>query len=216
MRLVSVNISAGRLLQHHGAEVTTGIFKEPTPDPVRVGTLGLEGDLQADKTVHGGEYKAVYAYSLAHYDWWRRELGRPDLAPGAFGENLTIEGLDEDDVAVGDVLAIRDVRLQAVQPRQPCFKLDLKFGDSWMGPRFVASGRYGIYFRVLQEGSLQAGNEVTFATRAAERFPVPGLARLQYALSRDPAVIRRVLQIPALVPRWRTKLLDMLASGALE
>ena len=159
MRVVSVNISAGTLIESQGRRVLTGIFKTPVTDRVRVRKHGLEGDRQADLTVHGGELKAVYSYSVANYEWWNRELGRV-LPPGMFGENLTIDGLDEGAVAVGDRFSVGTTVLEAVQPRLPCYKLGVRFGDAMMVKRFMRSGRFGTYFRVVTEGDVGAGDEV--------------------------------------------------------
>jgi MOSC domain-containing protein YiiM len=177
MRLVSVNVSAGRYVSHGGAEVLTGIFKQPVSGPVRVTRLGLDGDFQADRHNHGGVDKAVYAYALEHYDWWRQELGRSDLAPGSFGENLTIEGFDEAAVAVGDVFEVGGARLSAVQPRKPCFKLGLRLGDPSMVQRFMRSLRLGVYFRVVQEGQVEAGQPVEIVERAGDRRMLAEMGR---------------------------------------
>ncbi len=159
MDVVSVNVSAGTLIEWQGRRVLTGIFKKPVNHRVRVRKLGLDGDRQGDLTVHGGELKAVYSYSVANYEWWNRELGRV-LPPGMFGENLTIDGFDEGAIAVGDRFSVGTAILEAVQPRLPCYKLGLKFGDQMMVKRFMRSGRFGTYFRVVREGDVGAGDEV--------------------------------------------------------
>jgi MOSC domain-containing protein YiiM len=203
MRLLSVNTSPGRTVDYNGRPVLTGIFKEPVTGTVAVRRLGLEGDRQADLENHGGENKAVYAYAREHYDFWRRELGRDDLAPGAFGENLTTEGLDERDVTPGDVFEIGSALLAAVQPRQPCFKLGIKMGDMGVVERFLRSGRFGVYFRVVREGSLRVGDAMTLVTRVEPRFPLPDLLRLRYDPAPDPDDIERALVVPTLSAKWR-------------
>jgi MOSC domain-containing protein YiiM len=212
VRLVSVNVSAGRTVDYEGRPIETGIFKEPVLGPVRVRRHGLDGDRQADLENHGGEMKAVYAYALEHYDWWRDELGRADLAPGAFGENLTIAGLDEREVTPGDEVTIGTVRLAAVQPRQPCFKLGLKLGDMGVVDRFLRSGRYGVYFRVALEGELEAGDPVEVAARVSPRFPLPDLLRLRYDPGRSPDDVRRALAVPTLSTKWRKILEGLLVT----
>lgn len=159
MRVASVNISAGTLIEWQGRRVLTGIFKNPVAARVRVRKHGLDGDRQADLTVHGGELKAVYSYSVANYEWWNRELGQ-ELPPGMFGENLTIDGLDEETIAVGDRFTVGTIVLEAVQPRLPCYKLGVRFGDPMMVKRFTRSGRFGTYFRVMSEGDVGAGDEM--------------------------------------------------------
>lgn len=202
MRLVSVNISAGRVVDYAGQPVETGIFKEPVAHAVHIHRLGIEGDRIADLTVHGGEDKAVYAYSEDNYAWWRGELGR-DLAPGAFGENLTIAGLDERDVTPGDVFRIGGAVLAVVQPREPCYKLGLKFGDMKMVKRFFHSGRLGVYFRVMEEGDVQVGDAVRSVTRVSPRFPLPDLLRLRYAPVVSDEELRQALAVPGLSAKWR-------------
>lgn len=159
MHVLSVNLSAGSIIEWQGRRILTGIFKKPVPNRVRVQKLGLDGDRQGDLTVHGGELKAVYAYSAANYEWWNHELGRV-LPPGMFGENITIDGLDEGAIGVGDRFSIGTTILEAVQPRLPCYKLGLRFGDQMMVKRFMRSGRFGTYFRVVTEGDIGVGDAV--------------------------------------------------------
>jgi MOSC domain-containing protein YiiM len=159
MHIASVNISSGTIIEWQGRRVLTGIFKQPVAQRVRVRLDGLEGDRQADLTVHGGMLKAVYAFSVANYEWWNQELGRT-LPPGMFGENLTIDGIDEETIGVGDRFAIGTTVLEAVQPRFPCYKLGVRFGDPNMVKHFMRSGRFGTYFRVVSEGDVGAGDEV--------------------------------------------------------
>jgi MOSC domain-containing protein YiiM len=176
MRVVSVNVSAGTLIEWQGRCVLTGIFKRPVIGRVRVRRDGLAGDRQADLTVHGGELKAVYSYSLANYEWWNLELGR-ELPPGMFGENLTIDGLDEETVAIGDRFTIGTTILEAVQPRLPCYKLGVRFGDPKMVKRFMQSGRFGTYFRVVREGDVGVGDDVHLVHYDPEAALVVSLVR---------------------------------------
>lgn len=199
MRLVSVNVSMGREVSWNGRTVVTGIFKAPVPGRVRVMKTQVDGDRQADRTVHGGEHKAVYAYALEHYRWWAAQLGR-DLPPGMFGENLTVEGLVDEQVCVGDLYQVGSTVLEAVQPRLPCFKLGLRFGDGQMVGSFARSGRWGIYFRVEQEGELGAGDAMTLLRRGEGAFPIPDLARLLLSKQRDPETVRRALALSSLPP----------------
>lgn len=153
--------------------VPSGFVKTPVSGPVRVGRLGLEGDSQADLTVHGGAEKAVYAYAAAHYPRWLRDFPQhvDRLGPGAFGENLTVIGLEESDLCVGDVHRVGSTLLQVCQPRQPCFKFALRFEDERMPRAMVQNGRAGWYYRVLEEGVLQPGDPVRLTDR-----PNPGLS----------------------------------------
>jgi len=172
MRVLSVNVGVPREVTWHGRVVRTAIFKEPVSGRVAVRRLNLEGDAQADLTVHGGAAKAVYAYASEHYPAWREELGRPDLPWGAFGENLTLEGLVEEDVAIGDRLRIGTAELVVTQPRLPCFKLALRFERQDIGKLFMASGRSGFYLAVVREGALAAGDPVEHLPAAEPRRPL--------------------------------------------
>ncbi|MBY0375464.1 MAG: MOSC domain-containing protein [Bryobacteraceae bacterium] len=155
-----LSVQAGRLrdLDYRGQKVRTGIFKEPVSGPVAVRRLGLEGDQQADLRVHGGPWKAVYAYPSEHYARWRAEYPHRDFPYGFFGENLTIEGLTEDQLETGDLIRAGSALLQVTTPREPCFKLGTKFGDMQFIRRFAESGRSGFYLAVLEEGILEAGD----------------------------------------------------------
>ncbi len=159
-RVLSVSVARARSVPWNGQAVRTGIFKEPVQARVAVHRLGLAGDEQADLEVHGGLLKAVYAYPSEHYAFWRRELPGTPLPWGAFGENLTVTGMSETEVRVGDRFRIGTALLAATKPRFPCYKLGIKFHDEGMIPRFLASGRTGFYFRVLEEGELGPGDAI--------------------------------------------------------
>jgi MOSC domain-containing protein YiiM len=160
MKVLSVNISGPKPLTYREQTLATGIFKTPVTGRIRVHRLGLEGDVQVDKRVHGGPDKAVYIYPHEHYAHWKKSLSRKDFAFGQFGENLTTSGLLEDEVRVGDTLRIGSVLLQVTQPREPCFKLMTKMNDFTFAKPFLTSGRTGFYLRVLEEGELGAGDAI--------------------------------------------------------
>ena len=169
MRLASVQVGKARTLEHRGRSVRTGIYKEPVLFRVRARRLGLEGDVQADRRVHGGPEMAVYAYDLSGYAHWRRELG-VDFPFGQFGENLTVEGMPETEVRIDDVYRIGGALLQVSKPRSPCFKLALKMERPTFPKAFLESGRTGFYLRVLEEGELGAGDSIDARrTRARSR-----------------------------------------------
>jgi MOSC domain-containing protein YiiM len=201
MRLVSVNVSAGRVVSWRGKRIETGIFKEPVAGRVMVRRSNLDGDRQADGSVHGGEHKAVYAYAAGHYARWRRELSR-EIPFGMFGENLTIEAFPEHDVCVGDVFRVGGALLEAVQPRLPCFKLGIRFDDARMVKRFMRSGRFGVYFRVVEEGDVGTGDAVERVHLDPMRFPVSALVRLLDPALRGSPLMRRALALKALAPGW--------------
>lgn len=188
--------------------VCTGIWKAPVSGPVRVARHNLAGDGQADLENHGGVDKAVYAYPAEHYAPWRTELGRADLAHGGFGENLTTEGLREDAVAIGARLRIGTAVLEVSQPRTPCFKLGLRFGDPALVKRFLASGRCGFYLRVVAEGALAAGDAIELlppAEGAADALTVAEVNRLMHDARDDMAGAAHAATLPALAEGWRAE-----------
>ena len=176
-RVISVNISTGREVAWRGRTVRTGIFKEPVAGSVVVRRLGLDGDVQADPRFHGGPDKAVYAYPSEHYAFWQGEFPERELGWGTFGENLTTEGLREEEVRIGDVLRIGTSDLEVTQPRFPCFKLGIKFGRPDIIPRFLRSGRSGFYFAVRTEGVVAAGDRIEFVHRSREQLTIAGAFR---------------------------------------
>jgi MOSC domain-containing protein YiiM len=165
MRLVSLNVGTPREIEVRGEIVLTSIFKDPVKGVRRVARLNIEGDQQSDLSVHGGMNKAVYAYPSEHYVFWREELPNAELEWGAFGENLTTEGLLESTTCIGDRLRIGTAELVVTQPRMPCFKLAMRFGRQDMIKRFLKSGRSGFYLSVAKEGELSAGDAITLLSR---------------------------------------------------
>lgn len=202
-RIVSVNVGLPRRVTWRGEVVTTGIFKDPVSGPVRIAGVNLEGDGQADLSVHGGPDKAVYAYPAEHYPAWRAELGR-DLTWGAFGENLTTHGLPlEEALCVGDRVRVGSAELIVTQPRVPCFKLGIRFGDPAMVRRFLQAGRSGYYLRIAAEGHVETGDALELLARHPARLPVAEITRLYARDRHDVAGIRRVLEVDALPAVWR-------------
>jgi MOSC domain-containing protein YiiM len=185
-----------------GNSVRTGIFKSPIEGAVAVKRCNLEGDQIADLRVHGGPYKAVYLYPSEHYDYWKSELSLADLPFGAFGENLTTEGWTEETVHIGDRFRVGSSILQVSQPRMPCFKLALKFGRSDMVKKFWLSGRSGIYFSVVQEGSIERGDEIESVGRDPEKIRVADVVRLYKGDEWSPDVLERALRAP-LFGSWK-------------
>src|SRR5438477_2792677 len=181
MKLVSINVGLPREVQWHGKTVLTSIFKAPVAGLVKVGRLNLEGDRQSDLKVHGGADKAVYVYPAEHYAFWRAELPGVDLPWGAFGENLTTEGLMEDSVHIGDRFRIGSAELVVTQPRMPCFKLAIRFGRPDMVKRFLRSGRTGVYLAVAREGEVTAGDAATLIARYALSISIAAIAGLYTA-----------------------------------
>src|SRR3989442_5996598 len=206
MKLASVNVGLPREVTWHGRIVTTGIFKQPVEGRVRLRKLNLDGDRQADLTVHGGKDKAVYCYPLAHYDYWKRELAGRELPPASFGENFTTDGLLEDSVNIGDQFSIGSAEVIVTQPRLPCYKLGIRFQSDDMVRRFLASGRTGFYFAVIREGEVGAGDEIKVIARDPNGIPVSEITRLYVAKrygDADVAWVQRALRVAALPESWK-------------
>lgn len=202
MKVLSVNVGRPREVEWRGRTVSTSIYKEPVEGPVRVRTLNLDGDEQADLSVHGGADKAVYAYPSEHYTYWHDELPGMALPWGAFGENLTTEGLDET-LCIGDRLRIGSAELAVTQPRMPCFKLGIRFGRADMVKRFQRSGRSGFYLAVLQEGTISAGDAIEVRARDEVGVTVADIVRLYTADEAEQELLRRASELPALPEGWR-------------
>jgi MOSC domain-containing protein YiiM len=203
MKVVSVNVGLPQEVLWKGRRVMTGIFKEPVDGAVRVKKLNLEGDQQADLTVHGGPDKAVYVYPAEHYEPWKRELADMSLTWGMFGENLTIEGVLEDDVNIGDQFRMGSALLRVTQPRVPCYKLAIRFGRDDILKRFLKSGRSGFYLSVLEEGEVRAGDLMERVLRNEESLSVADVTRLYLTGSDDLDLLRRAVQVKALPAGWR-------------
>jgi len=203
MRLVSVNIGHPREVIYKGKTVTTGIFKEPVEGRIRLRTLNLDGDRQADLSVHGGLSKAAYAYPIEHYEYWREQLPGVNLPWGMFGENFTTEGLREDSVNIGDRFRIGSAEVMVTEPRLPCYKLAAKFGRDDIIKRFLHSGRTGFYFAVMQEGEVGTGDGIELVSRDEHSVTVADITRLYVREKDDVGTLRRAVQVTALPESWR-------------
>jgi len=211
MKLLSINVSPPKDVMHGSETVTTGIFKEPVEGRVMLGTLNLDGDGQADLVGHGGIYKAAYAYPVENYEYWKRELGRTDLAFGQFGENFTVEGMPEDEVYVGDVFRVGGALVEVTQPRVPCYKLGIKMGVRGFEKTFLASCRVGFYLRVLEEGKVGAGDALDRVRTDPARMTVREMCRLLYFDPENLEGARKALRIRALSPGWQQSFEERLA-----
>jgi MOSC domain-containing protein YiiM len=213
MKLVSLNVGLPRDVAWHGRVVTTGIFKQPVSGRVALRRLNLDGDRQADLSVHGGVDKAVYCYPVEHYPYWQRELPGTELPMGMFGENFTTDGLNEDAVCIGDQFAVGSATVVVTQPRLPCYKLAVKFQSDDMVKRFLASGRTGFYVAVTREGDVGVGDEITAVARDANAIPVSEITRLYIAKrfgNDDVEAVQRALRIGALPESWKEYFRDRL------
>ena len=203
MKVISVNVGRPREVAWHGKSVRTSIFKDPVAGPVRVQKLNLDGDEQSDLSVHGGIDKAVYAYPSEHYAYWREQLPGSDLPWGAFGENLTTEGLSEATLHIGDHLSIGSAEFVVTQPRLPCFKLGIRFGRPDMVNRFHRSGRTGFYLAALQAGVITAGDAIRVRSEGQSRVSVAEIVRLYSADEPEQEPLRRASELAALPQSWR-------------
>ena len=203
MRVISVNVGQPREVDWKGQKVVTGIFKEPVAGRIAVKRHNLAGDRQADLTVHGGPDKAVYAYPAEHYPFWREQFPEMELPWGMFGENLTVTGLLEDVVHIGDRFQVGTAQLVVTQPRLPCYKLGLKFGRDDMLKRFLQSGLTGFYFSVFKEGDVAAGDPINLLDRDEHQVKVSDITRLYHRDKRNLSLLQRVVEVEALPEGWR-------------
>ena len=205
MTLVSVNVGLPRLLTWHGDTFETGIFKTPTKGRVMARTTNLDGDRQADLSVHGGPNKAIYAYPSEHYPAWSAELSNPALTWGDFGENFTTEGLPETNVSIGDRYRIGSAIARVTTPRLPCFKLAAKFKSDHIIAHFLQSGRCGFYFAVDQEGEVVAGDKFELLSREKTTLTIAEVNHLYTAKSPDRETLQRSLHVHLLPESWRMR-----------
>ncbi len=209
-KIRSVNVSIPKEVEFEGQRITTGIFKEPVEGRIMLRTLNLVGDKQADLTVHGGPDKAVYAYPMEHYQFWRKVYPNTEMTNGMFGENFTIEGLMESEVSVGDSFEIGSSKVIATQPRMPCYKLGVKFGRMDILRKFLASGRSGIYFKVLEEGEVGAGDPIIIIKKDTNRVAISDVVRM-YASDRENInMMQRAVKVEALPEGWRDYFLEQI------
>jgi MOSC domain-containing protein YiiM len=212
MKITSVNVSLPIEVEHRGKIVETGICKNPVDGSVHVNRLNLIGDRQADLVNHGGEDKAVYAYSLDHYAYWQDLLGRDSMPYGQFGENLTVAGLDESESCIGDHLQIGSTLMAITQPRVPCFKLGIRMENKEMPKLFSKSARTGFYLKVLAEGEVEAGDTIEIAQRGSGAISVRRLfeAFFHPGIHNAVDVLYQALDVPELSLEWRKQIEDRL------
>jgi len=203
VKLTSINAGLPRDVEWRGKVVRTSIFKQPLSGRVRVTQLNVEGDRQSDLTVHGGADKAVYAYPSEHYAYWRDQLPGTKLDWGAFGENLTTEGLLEDKVHIGDRFRAGSAEFVVTQPRMPCFKLGIRFNRPGIVKQFLRSGRTGFYLAVVQEGDIGAGDALELAAEDSNRITVTDVVGLYAEDTANQDLLRRASELPALPESWR-------------
>ncbi len=207
MKVLSVNVGLPKNVLFNGQIITTAIFKDPVNGPIILRKLNLDGDKQADLTVHGGIDKAVYSYPEEHYYYWRKQFPNMDLGWGMFGENFTTEGLLEDAVNVGDQFQIGSAKLVATQPRMPCYKLGVRFGHMDVIRKFMTSGRPGIYFKVLTEGEIKIDDKIKLIKRDKNNVTVKDIVTLYITRNNTDNIetMRRATKIRDLPEGWRSE-----------
>src|SRR5947207_6196633 len=201
--LLSVNVGMPKEVPWQGRIVFTGVFKDPVPGPRHVGKLNTEGDGQGDLAGHGGEMRAVFVYQIDSYRYWERELGRNDFVYGQFGENFTVEGLGDDEVFIGDRYRIGTASFEVTQPRVTCYRVGIRMNDSRIPALLVSHHRPGFYFRVLEEGDVEAGDDIIKLASGPEQMPVTEADALLYLPGHGRQQLLRALRIPALSPGWQ-------------
>jgi ferredoxin-NADP reductase/MOSC domain-containing protein YiiM/ferredoxin len=212
-KLLSVNVGMPKDVPWQGRTVFTGVFKEPVSGPRRVGRLNVEGDGQGDLAGHGGEQRAVFVYQVESYRYWESELKRDDFVYGQFGENFTIEGLADDEVCVGDRFRIGTVTVEVTQPRVTCYRVGIRMKDPRIPALLVSHRRPGFYFRVLEEGEVQAGDAIVKLAAGPEQMPVAEVDALLYLPGHERQDLLRALRIPALSPGWQESFRALLDQG---
>ena len=215
-RLLSVNVSLPKEIIHKGKKISSGIFKEPVKGRIKVNSLNLEGDGQADLLAHGGNFRAVYVYSYDNYAYWEKELNRDDFKYGQFGENFTVEGMSDDEIHVGDRFKIGSALFEVTQPRVPCYKLAIKMGEEGFYNQILSSGRLGFYFRVIEEGDVGAGDIIEKVSEDTQEMTINEVNSLLYFNKDDFNGIEKAIKIKALSPGWKTSFEDRLAKAELS
>ncbi len=201
--LLSVNVGLPKDVSWRGKTVFTGVFKEPVAGPRRVGRLNVDGDGQGDLAGHGGEQRAVFVYQIDSYRHWERELGRDDFVYGQFGENFTVDGLPDGEVCIGDRYRIGSAVFEVTQPRVTCYRVGIRLDDPRIPALLVSHRRPGFYFRVLEEGEVQAGDEIVRISSGPEGMTVAEVDGLLYLPGHPRQQLLRALRIPALSPGWQ-------------
>jgi ferredoxin-NADP reductase/MOSC domain-containing protein YiiM/ferredoxin len=212
-RLLSVNVGGPREIEWEGKTVRTAIWKEPVTGPRMVRRINIDGDDQADRLAHGGEHRAVYVYQIESYRYWERELGRSDFTYGQFGENFTVEGLADDEVCIGDRYRIGGALVEVTQPRVTCYRVGIRMDEPAMPSLLVAHHRPGFYLRVLEEGSVQAGDAIVRVADGPERLTVAQVDGLLYLPNKSRALLERALRVEALSEGWKGSFRELLAKA---
>lgn len=211
--LTAVNVGMPKDVPWRGRTVHTGVYKQTVQGPRTVRRLNVDGDGQGDLGGHGGEQRAVLVYQKESYQFWAGRLGRDDLRPGQFGENFTVEGLPDDEVCIGDRYRIGGATFEVTQPRVTCYRVGLRMGEPRMAALLVAHHRPGFYLRVIEEGEVEAGQEIVKVSSGPEAMTVEEIDRVLYLPGHTREQVERALRIPALSPGWQTSMRALLAQA---
>jgi MOSC domain-containing protein YiiM len=211
-KIVSIQASRIKEVNWQNRLIKTGIFKEKVKGPVLIKKLSIDGDEQADPKYHGGEYMAVYSYAVEHYEFWKKELSRSDLTYGMFGENVTTTDFDERATCIGDRVRFGTALLEAVQPRYPCFKLGIRFGDQQIIQQFIEAERSGIYWRVLEEGLVDDGSAVEIEYRHPKKIKVSEIFDVMIGKNDSLPQLKKLFYADVIDPRWKAKLEKKMSS----
>ncbi len=200
--LISVNVGLPKAVQWRDQIVSTGIFKSPVEGPVALRRHNLDGDAQADLTVHGGPTKAVYVYPTQHYDYWREELPDVEFGWGNFGENFSVDGMDEESIGIGDEFSVGTARVVVTEPRMPCSKLSVRFERADMPKRFLQSQRTGFYFGVVEEGQVETGDTLELLSKHPDGLSVADVTSLYTTERGNVALLKKAIAATALPDSW--------------
>jgi MOSC domain-containing protein YiiM len=213
MKIISTNISKSKTVSYNGKEIKTGIFKLPTSDEVTIETLNIMGDEQADLIHHGGEHKAVYAFSFNHYEYWKSILENRNLSNGSFGENFTVSNLSEEDIKIGDQFRFGTALLEVSQPRVPCFKLGIALKDKNAVKLFTKNYCTGVYFRVLESGVAKTGDTITIEKKSTHDISIKNLFQAYYDRNfvDYEILFSQAIALKELAPEWKAKLAKRLS-----
>src|SRR5208337_1480150 len=210
VRLLSVNVGLPRDIEWQGKTVHTAVWKTPVQGRPMTRRLNVDGDGQGDLAGHGGEHRAVFVYQIEAYRYWQNQLGRNDFTYGQFGENFTVEGLADDEVCIGDRYRVGSALFEVTQPRVTCYRVGIRMNEPQMAALLVSHRKPGFYFRVLQEGEVEAGDEIVKVAAGPERMTVAEIDALLYLTGHSQEQLDRALRIPALSPGWKMSFQDLL------
>src|SRR5258708_1715900 len=215
-RLLSVNVGLPRDIAWHGETVRTAVWKEAVQGRRMVRRLNIDGDGQGDLAGHGGEHRAVFVYQMDSYHYWERQLGRNDFVFGQFGENFTVEGLSDEEVCIGDQYRIGSALFEVTQPRVTCYRVGIRMNDPQMPALLVSHKKPGFYLRVLQEGEVEAGDEIVKVADGPQRMTVTEIDGMLYLGRHSREQLERALRLPALSPGWQTSFQALLEQALSE